>query len=40
MKYFKAMDKKANIALALIKNLYYTFSETQTFCQKLDFNPN
>ena len=40
MKYFKAFDKKAKIALAVIKKGYYKFPETQTFCQKCDFVPN
>ena len=40
MKYFKAFDRKAKIALAVIKKGYYKFPETQTFCQKCDFVPN
>lgn len=40
MKYFKALDKKAKIALVVIKKVYHEFPETQTFCQKCGFMPN
>ena len=34
MKYFKAMDKKAKITLAVIKKVFDKFPETQTFIDK------
>ena len=40
MNYFKAMDKKAKIALAVIKKVYNKFLETQTFINKAYIKEN